>query len=211
MPRSSLKQRHYIDSHKGVTGIFVLGCMAYHHAWDNTAAWLYLATHGLYGLLWALKSQVFPDKQFDADCNLGYGALIWLSLSAYWVTPWIITAYAVQPPPWYLGLCVALYGTGVFFHFASDMQKHVHLQLRPGKLFTDGLWARCRNPNYFGELLIYAGFSALGMHWAPFAALALLIAGVWVPNMRRKERSLARFPEFAGWKARSNLIIPYLL
>ena len=87
------------------------------------------------------------------------------------------------------------------------MQKHMQLSLAPA-LFTDGLWSRVRNPNYLGELLIYAGFSALALHWIPFAALALFVVVVWVPNMLRKDRSLSRYPEFAAWKERSWLFIP---
>ncbi len=80
-------------------------------------------------------------------------------------------------------LCPSAWGIGVFLHFAADMEKEVSLRMRPGKLFTTGLWARLRNPNYLGEFLIYAGFSGLAMRWEPFAVLALFIAIVWVPNM----------------------------
>ena len=87
------------------------------------------------------------------------------------------------------------------------MQKHVALSLRKG-LITDGLWAKSRNPNYFGELLIYAGFSGLAMHWAPFVALAAFVGAVWVPNMVKKDRSLSRYPEFEAYKARSGWMFP---
>ena len=87
------------------------------------------------------------------------------------------------------------------------MQKHMKLSLAPG-LITDGLWSRVRNPNYLGELLIYAGFSALAMHWAPFVVLALFVAVIWIPNMLRKDKSLSRYPKFAEWKKRSWLFIP---
>ena len=41
--------------------------------------------------------------------------------------------------------------------------------------------------------------------------LALFISALWVPNMIRKDRSLSRYPEFAGYKARSRLIVPFVL
>ena len=81
------------------------------------------------------------------------------------------------------------------------------LSLAPG-LITGGLWSRIRNPNYLGELLIYGGFSALAMHWAPFVVLALFVGIVWIPNMLKKDKSLSRYPEFAEWKKRSWLFIP---
>ena len=67
-----------------------------------------------------------------------------------------------------------------------------------------------RNPNYLGELLIYAGFSSLAAEWAwvPACVLAAFLVIIWGPNMRRKDKSLSRYPEFAEYKRRSGLIIP---
>ncbi len=205
-----LRQRHFIDSHKLATGLATLGLMAAYDAWDNTTAWLYLGLHGGYGVLWALKSRAFPDAQWEAPCGVPWGLTIWGALSLYWVSPWLITSQNLVAPPWLVGVATLTFTLGVFLHFASDMQKHMHLQTRPGTLLNDGLWARLRNPNYLGELLIYAGFSSLPMHPAPFVALGIMVAFVWVPNMKKKDRSLSRYPDFADWRARSALWIPYL-
>ena len=205
-----MKQRHFIDSHKAATGLFVLALIAIYDQWDNPTAWVYLALHGTYGLLWVLKSRIFPDKQWEQPTSLGYGLVIWAGLSLYWIAPWLITSQNVQAPPWYLGLCIAIYAVGVFWHFASDMQKSMFLKLKPGHLMTDGLWSRLRNPNYFGELLIYLGFGLLAMHWAPLIVILLFVLIVWLPNMRRKDRSLARYPDFASYKARSKLFLPFV-
>ena len=202
-----MKQKHFIDSHKGATGIAVLAMMWFYDAWDNSTAWLYFATHGGYGLMWVLKSSSFGDKQWEQRCSAGYGALIWGGLSLYWIAPWIIVSQGLRAPGWVMGVCMLVYGVGVFFHFASDMQKHVTLQLKPG-LITSGLWSRSRNPNYFGELLIYAGFSGLAMHWAPFVVLSLFVTAVWIPNMRKKDKSLSRYPEFAAYKEQSGWMFP---
>ena len=205
-----MKQRHFIDSHKAATGLFVLALIAVYDQWDNPTAWVYLALHGTYGLLWVLKSRIFPDKQWEQPTSLGYGLVIWAGLSLYWIAPWLITSQHVQAPPWYLGLCIAIYAVGVFWHFASDMQKTMFLKLNPGHLMTDGLWSRLRNPNYFGELLIYLGFGLLALHWAPLIVILLFVLIVWLPNMRRKDRSLARYPDFASYKARSKLFLPFV-
>jgi steroid 5-alpha reductase family enzyme len=205
-----MKQRHFIDSHKAATGIFVLALIAVYDQWDNPTAWVYLALHGTYGLLWVLKSRIFPDKQWEQPTSLGYGLVIWAGLSLYWIAPWLVTSQDVQAPPWYLGLCIAIYAIGIFWHFASDMQKSLFLKLKSGHLMTDGLWSRLRNPNYFGELLIYLGFGLLAMHWAPLIVILLFVLIVWLPNMRRKDRSLARYPDFASYKARSKLFLPFV-
>jgi len=205
-----MQQRHFIDSHKGITFLAVLILMAIYGQWHNPTAWVYLALHGTYGILWVLKSRFFPDRQWAQPTGLGYGLVIWGGLTLYWIAPWLLTWREVQAPPWYLAMCISLYALGVFFHFASDMQKHTTLKLRPG-LVTDGLWSLSRNPNYFGELLIYLGFGLLAMHWLPLVVIALFLAVVWVPTMRKKDRSLSRFAEFAEWKKRTRLFIPFVL
>jgi hypothetical protein len=48
-------------------------------------------------------------------------------------------------------------------------------------------------------------------HVAPFVVLAAAFAIEWLPNMRRKDRSLARFPEFAAYRARTALLVPWVL
>jgi steroid 5-alpha reductase family enzyme len=205
-----MKQKHFIDSHKGATAFAVLGLMAIYDQWQNPTAWVYLALHGTYGFLWVLKSRFFPDKQWEQGTSLAYGLYIWAGLTLYWLAPWLLTSRGVMAPGWVLGLGVSLYAFGLFFHFASDMQKYISLQLRPGQLIQTGLWARCRNPNYFGELLIYLGFGLLAMHWLPLLVILLFILIVWLPNMRRKDRSLSRYPDFAAYKARTKLLLPFV-
>ena len=206
-----MKQRHFIDTHKVATGLGVFGMMAWHSSWDHATAWIYLALHGTYGLLWVWKSRTFPDKSWEERCTVVYGLTIWAGLSLYWIAPWIVTSGGVEPPPWYLAACITLWGLGVFLHFASDMHKNIALQLRPEHLVHTGLWARCRNPNYLGELFIYLGFGLLAMHWLPLTVIALFLVAVWIPNMLKKDQSLARYPEFEAYKARSWLLLPPLI
>jgi steroid 5-alpha reductase family enzyme len=205
-----MKQKHFIDSHKGVTFLAILGLMVYFNQWDNPTAWVYLALHGTYGLLWVLKSQVFPDKQWEQKTSLWMGLFYWAALTLYWVSPFLITSQNVQAPAWLLGLSVSMYTFGVFLHFAADMQKYIQLKYNPGHLITDGLMANTRNINYFGELLIYLGFGLLAMNWIPVAILAILIVAGWIPNMLKKDRSLSRYPEFAEYKRQSKLFFPFL-
>lgn len=197
-----------IDSHKGSTPLFVLLLLWYYGQWENTTAWVYLALHGTYGVLWITKSRLFGDRQWDQACSIWYGLYIWAGLSLFWIAPWLIIAGHLEAAPWYLGACVSLYAMGLFWHFVADMQKHVHLALRPG-LITSGPWARIRNPNYLGELMIYLSFGLLAMHWAPLVVIGLFVTIVWIPNMRRKDRSLSRYPEFAAYKRRSGLLFPF--
>lgn len=205
-----MKQKHFIDSHKGITALAILTLMALYDQWHNPTAWVYLALHGTYGILWVLKSRLFPDRQWEQPTGIAYALVIWGGLSLYWIAPWLLMSRAVHAPPWYLGLCISLYTVGVFFHFASDMQKHTALKLKSG-LIRDGFFRLSRNPNYFGELLIYLGFGLLAMHWLPLLVIALFLAVIWVPNMLRKDRSLSRYPEFDAYRRRTKMFIPFLI
>jgi len=42
------------------------------------------------------------------------------------------------------------------------------------------------------------------------AVLATFIAIIWLPNMRRKDTSLSRYPGYAEYKKRSSLLIPFI-
>lgn len=205
-----MKQKHFIDLNKGITFLVILTLMAIYQRWTNTTAWVYLALHGTYGILWVCKSRIFPDKQWEQRTGWAYGLVIFLGLALYWVAGWLLIARDVNAPAWMLAACISAYTIGIFLHFSADMQKFTALQLRPEALISDGLFSRLRNTNYLGELLIYSGFGALAMHWLPWVNLLAWIMIIWLPNMRRKDRSLSRYPEFADYKKRTRLIIPFL-
>ncbi|MCU0504039.1 MAG: hypothetical protein MUC51_20165 [Anaerolineae bacterium] len=38
--------------------------IAVYDQWDNPTAWVYLALHGVYRLLWVLKSRIFPNARY---------------------------------------------------------------------------------------------------------------------------------------------------
>src|SRR6188768_741686 len=118
------KQKYFLNAHKGITFLAVLAMMLWFHRWDNVAAWIYLALHGTYGILWFSKSMIFPDKQWEIDKGLGYGFFILFGLTLYWIAPFIIISQNVQPPLWLISLTVSMNILGVFFHFAADMQKY---------------------------------------------------------------------------------------
>jgi protein-S-isoprenylcysteine O-methyltransferase Ste14 len=205
-----VKQKYFIDSHKGLAFLAILGMMAYFQQWQNPTAWIYLALHGTYGILWVIKSHIFPDKQWEEVKGGWFGLYIWTGLSLYWIAPFLITSRASVAPAWLLALCVSLYTCGIFLHFTADMQKYIELKYNPGHLITDGLLSHVRNINYFGEFLIYLGFGLLAMHWLPVVVILLFIGIIWAPNMLKKEQSLSRFPEFPQYKRKSKLFIPFL-
>ena len=106
-----MKQKHYIDSHKGATLIYILFLMYFKDSIsaNNITIYIYLALHGSYGILWVLKSKIFPDKQWESKCSIWYGLFIWFGLSLYWITPYIIITKNILPPFWYIALCIMIY------------------------------------------------------------------------------------------------------
>lgn len=205
-PAGRFRVRHFINLHKAMVPVVVLLLMWHHDHW-GVLPWVYLALHGTYAGLWLIKEATFNDRRFEDPISAWMGCLfVFAPLIGYWVAPWLITSRQLSAPGWLLALAVALVILGVFLHFVSDASKRLALELRPG-LITDRLFSRTRNPNYLGEMLIYSGFAALAQHPLPW----LVVAGWWaffLRNMRRKDSSLARYPEFATWKSRSWLIVP---
>jgi protein-S-isoprenylcysteine O-methyltransferase Ste14 len=201
-----MKTKHPINAHKCLTAPVILGMMAIYSNF-STGPWIYLALHGGYGFLWLLKDRIYPDKRWEEDISLGLGISTFLFLGAYWVAPWLLISRGIQPSGPLLAIAVFLNLLGVFLHYTSDAQKYFTLQYQPG-LITEGFFARCRNTNYLGELLIYGSFALLSLHWLSFLILAVFAIGVFLPGMRLKELSLSRYPDFESYKLQSGFFLP---
>jgi len=205
-----MKLNYFIDSNKGITFLAILAMMAVYHQWANPTAWVYLALHGTYGILWVLKTQLFPDANWIRRTSLWFGLVSWAALVLYWIPAWLLMSRGVQAPPWLLAACISLYTFGVFFVFAGDMQKFTALKLRPGELITDGMFGLSRNINYFGELLIYLAFAILPLTAWAFLPLAAFIVFFWIPNMVRKDKILAGLPGFGEYRKKVKAFFPFL-
>jgi steroid 5-alpha reductase family enzyme len=203
-----MKIKHPINLHKSLTFVVVLGLMAFYQNF-SLAAWVYLALHGSYGIMWLLKDSLYPDRQWEEEVSALTGITVFLFLVSYWVAPFLLISSKVEPSAPLIGVAIATNLFGVFLHYGSDAQKYFTLKYKSG-LITEGFFSRSRNPNYLGEILIYLGFAMLSYHWLPLVILAIFTAVVFVPNIRKKDRSLSRYPEFAAYQERSGLIFPKL-
>jgi steroid 5-alpha reductase family enzyme len=201
-----MKISTFINLHKILVTPSVLAMMWWFGNW-STEAFLYLALHGTYALLWLIKYVVYRDRSFDERLPVGIGiAFVFLPLEAYLLAPYLLISRHVKHPPYVLAAAVSIYIVGIFLHYVSDAQKHYVLRHRRG-LITDGLFAWTRNPNYLGELLIYLSYAALSAHWLPFVVLGGWMTSFFV-RMRKKDRSLSRYGEFAEYRSRSGLLVP---
>jgi len=203
-----MKLKYPINLHKGSTAIFVLGLMVYYQNF-SIGPWVYLALHGSYGFLWLLKDRMFPDRQWEQLVSVPYGIFVFLVLGLYWIAPWLLISQQIEPNAAIIAAAVALNMFGVMLHYGSDAQKYFTLKYKPG-LITEGFFARCRNTNYLGELMIYSGFALLTVSWIGFIGITAFFIGAFIPNMIKKDKSLSRYPDFDNYKKQSGLLFPKL-
>jgi len=198
-----------INAHKALVIPVVVGLMCWYRNW-STEAFVYLALHGTYSLLWLTKHALFRDRRFEEEKPWAIAVFfIFLPLAGYYAAPYLLISRHLVLPPALVGLVIALFVVGVFLHFVGDAQKYFVLQQRPG-LIEDGLFARTRNPNYLGEVLIYSAYALMAEHWLPWVVLA----GWWTffaRNMWAKDRSLSRHPAWEDYRRRTGLFLPRLL
>jgi steroid 5-alpha reductase family enzyme len=204
-----MQTRNVINLHKALTPVAVIALMMFYGNF-SIAAWIYLSLHGTYGILWLLKDRLYPDRQWEQAITWPVALAGMVVLSLYWVAPLLLIASGVEPPAPLIAAAISLNILGVFLHYASDAQKHFTLKYKSG-LITEGFFARCRNTNYLGEILIYFSFAMLAMHWLPYAILAGFTLLLFLPNMRKKDASLSRYPEFEAYRQHSGLLLPRLL
>lgn len=206
-PRT-LRLDHAINLQKLITVFAVLGMMYWHENF-STAAWVYLGLHGIYGYTWLIKDLAFPNKAFEKRITIGalfvlYGGLNFF----YWSLPWLFLSRHIEPSGPVLFVAVAMHSLGIAWMVAGDLQKNCTLRYRPG-LITDGVFAYSRNPNYLGEVMIYASYALLAAHWFGWLVIALQFFLLFLPRMLAKDASISRHPGWAEYEKRSGLIIPW--
>ncbi len=201
-----MKLKYPINLHKGLTGLVVLLGMTYFNNF-SLEAWVYLALHGSYGILWLLKDRLFPDRQWEQKVSFAYGLFVFGFLGLYWVGPYVLISQALTVPVPLLALAIATNIIGVFLHFTSDAQKYFTLKYRPG-LIDEGFFRLNRNPNYLGEMLIYGSFAMTTGHHVSGLILAFVWGGLFLPNMLKKDKSLSRHPSWTAYRKNSWLFLP---
>jgi protein-S-isoprenylcysteine O-methyltransferase Ste14 len=195
---------------------FFFGFLIWYYQNTSTAAWVYLALHGGYGLVWLVKDLTFPDPNWQSKITIGAGINAFLAvLGLYWVFGWLLISRTSQPAyplpeaVWF-ALCISLCLIGSVIMIAADAQKFFTLRIQRG-LITDGMHRWVRHPNYLGEMMVYGSFAMLVWHWFPLLVLAWVWIGLFAVNMVMKEASMSRYPDWAAYKKRSWWLIPFLL
>ena len=192
---------------------FFLGFLMWYYQNFSTAAWVYLAMHGSYGVIWFIKDVAFPDPGWQKRITIGGGINAFLGvLGWYWVFGWLLISGVSQPQypladgAWY-ALCISLCMIGSVIMIAADAQKFYTLRFQRG-LITTGMHRHVRHPNYLGEMMIYGSFALMAWHWLPVLVLAWVWIGLFAVNMIMKEASMSRYPEWEAYKKRTKWLVP---
>lgn len=131
-----------------------------------------MGLHGVYGLIWVLKDISFPDKTFQPKVTIFGAFFISLFLIMYWIMGYIqIMGLGInEPSNSRIVTTIFMFVFGTFMMVVSDAQKFFTLQNKPG-LISEGMFKITRNPNYFGELMIYFSFAACTGNLISYAIL----------------------------------------
>ena len=131
---------------------------------------------------------------------------------------------AEQPPVGAIYVIGAvMWTTGFAIEVIADRQKS-RFREDPGnedQFINAGLWARSRHPNYFGEILLWAGIAVMaipylsGTQWvvmlSPLFVYALLTRLSGIPTLARRGQELwGDYPAYQAYVANTPRLVPRL-
>jgi protein-S-isoprenylcysteine O-methyltransferase Ste14 len=202
-----LRMAWVINFHKIFTLFIILGMMSWLENFTTTA-WVYLGLHGIYGYCWLVKDFGFRDSSFNSRVTWGGALMAYLLLVGwYWLFPWFFLTRPTPPSNALLFAAIAVHTWGITWMIAADCQKHFQLKYRKG-LVTGGMFRYTRNPNFFGEILIYLAYAMLAAHWLTWIVFAYAILYFYT-RMLVKDGSISRYPEWDAYESASSRLIPW--
>ena len=187
--------------------------------------------------VWTLRLGIFlykrivkagEDTRFrDIKKSLPKFLMTW-TLSALWVfltTVNAITLIALNPLEpigifFIMGALLWLLGFG--FEVIADRQKK-HFSEQPkneGRFITQGLWSVSRHPNYFGEIILWAGIAIISLPFLSGWQYVTLVSPVFVfllltrisglPFLEDKaEKKWGEDKDYIEYKKRTPILVPF--
>ncbi|KAG5477548.1 hypothetical protein CUR178_05253 [Leishmania enriettii] len=205
-----IKLAHVINFQKCTT-LFVCGAMMWRSGNFSATAMTYTALHGSYGLCWYLKHLIFPDPRWDPTITIASALCTFTAvLGPYWMIAYNAIMQGGERSNAALCAATVVYALGLAIMMGADGQKYFVLRERKG-LITDGFFARTRNPNYLGEVMIYGSFAFVSGCTSSWVILLTIWTGLFLPSMLCKDIRMSRH---AGWKAyaaRTGLFFPRIM
>ena len=122
--------------------------------------------------------------------------------------------YVIGAVMWVTGFAVEVIADGQKSRFRAD-------PVNGGRFINTGLWARSRHPNYFGEILLWAGIAVMaipylsGTQWvvmlSPLFVYALLTRVSGIPTLVRRGQELwGDDPAYQDYLSSTPLLVPRL-
>ncbi len=127
-------------------------------------------------------------------------------------TPPLDALAVIGTATWAFGFAVEVVADRQKARFRADPASH-------GRFITHGLWAWCRHPNYFGEIVLWTGVALVALPALAGPALATLVSPLFVYLLLTRvsgiplleQRARARWgddPEYRTWEARTPRLWP---
>ncbi|AIN99012.1 hypothetical protein LPMP_251490 [Leishmania panamensis] len=202
-----IKFAHVINFQKCMT-LLVCSGMMWRSGNFSATAMTYTALHGSYGLCWYLKHLVFPDPRWETMVTIGGAMTSFIAvLGPYWVIAYNAIMRGTERSNVALCAATVMYAVGLVIMTGADTQKYFVLRERKG-LIKDGFFARTRNPNYLGEVMIYGSFAFVSGHTSSWVILLTIWTGLFLPSMVCKDIRMSRHADWKAYAARTGLFFP---
>ncbi len=235
VPARLLKTERFYDLTGSLTYIAVTVAAVVTAAAPAGAQWLIAAMI----LVWAgrLGSFLFRrihaaggDQRFDHIKVSSSRFFVAWTLQGAWVvmTSCAAVSAILSVQPQAVGAIFAIgavmWVAGFVIEVVADRQKSRFRAdpVNEGRFINTGLWARSRHPNYFGEILLWAGIAVMaipylsGTQWvvmlSPLFVYALLTRVSGVPTLVRRGQQLwGDDPAYQAYLSSTPLLMPRLL
>ena len=235
VPARLLKTERFYDLTGSLTYIAVTVAAVVTAAAPAGAQWLIAAMI----LVWAgrLGSFLFRrihaaggDQRFDHIKVSSSRFFVAWTLQGAWVvmTSCAAVSAILSVQPQAVGAIFAIgavmWVAGFVIEVVADRQKSRFKAdpVNEGRFINTGLWARSRHPNYFGEILLWAGIAVMaipylsGTQWvvmlSPLFVYALLTRVSGVPTLVRRGQQLwGDDPAYQAYLSSTPLLMPRLL
>lgn len=205
-----VKFAHVINFQKCTTIFLCIAMMRRSKNFSSTAA-AYTALHGSYGLCWFMKHLVFPDPRWESKMTIGGAISVFaLVLGPYWIIAYNAIMRNAERTNVELCAATVVYAVGLALMVGADVQKYFVLRERKG-LIKDGFFARTRNPNYLGEVMIYGSFAYVSAHSSSWVIVGSVWTFLFIPWMLNKDLRMSRHPGWQAYVAKTGLFFPRLL
>ena len=167
------------------------------------------------------------DRRFDRIKQDPARFFLTWTLQGLWVSLTLsaalgaVTAATSVPLGWPAAAGIVVWGAGLLVEVTADAQKRRFRMeaANSGRFIATGLWARCRHPNYLGEILLWTGVAVAALPaldgWryltlvSPAFVWLLLTRVSGIPLLEAQaDRKWGADPAYQAYKARTPVLVP---